>query len=81
MAIKGGGVSRPYSHIRACINVYGYFGFLEHVKCLEAVEYFKQCIQLNGFFAYHKKYYPNEYYHSEYWSTSPHYDHVIIPQT
>merc|ERR1712021_151322 len=66
--------------IRACINVYGYFDFLKHIRCLEAVEYFRQCIQLNTFFSYHKKYYPNEYYHSEYWRVSPHYDSVFVNQ-
>lgn len=64
--------------IRACINVYGYFDFLKHIRCIEAVEYFKQCIQLNSFFAYHKKYFPQEYYHSEYWRVSPHYDNVFV---
>ena len=64
--------------IRACMNVYGYFDFLKQIRCTEAVEYFKQCIQLNNFFAYHKKYYPQEYYHSEYWRVSPHYDSVFV---
>eukprot|EP00997_Jenningsia_sp_PLL12_P009254 NODE_6184_length_525_cov_104.415966_g5420_i0.p1 GENE.NODE_6184_length_525_cov_104.415966_g5420_i0~~NODE_6184_length_525_cov_104.415966_g5420_i0.p1 ORF type:complete len:100 (-),score=42.15 NODE_6184_length_525_cov_104.415966_g5420_i0:185-484(-) len=44
--------------VRACINVYGYFDFLQQLRCIEAVEYFKQCLQLNTFFAYHKKYFP-----------------------
>ena len=64
--------------IRACVNTYGYFDFLKNIRCLEAVEYFKQCLQLNSFFAYHKKYFPNEYYHSEYWRVSPHYDNVFV---
>ena len=64
--------------IKACVNTYGYFDFLKNIRCLEATEYFKQCIQLNGFFAYHKKYYPQEYYHSEYWRVSPHYDNVFV---
>ena len=64
--------------IGACINTYGYFEFLKNIKCLEATEYFKQCVQLNSFFAYHKKYYPQEYYHNEYWRVSPHYDNVFI---
>ena len=35
-------------------------------------------IQLNAFFAYHKKYFPQEYYHSESWRVSPHYDNVFV---
>ena len=66
--------------IRACINVHGYFDFLKHIRCLEATEYFRQCMQLNNFFAYHKKYYPNEYYMNEYWRVSPHYDSVFVDQ-
>jgi hypothetical protein len=31
---------------------------LKNIRCMEAVEYFKQCVQLNAFFAYHKKYFP-----------------------
>ena len=64
--------------IRAGINVYGYFDFTKHIRCIEALEYFKQSIFLNGFFSYHKKYYPNMYYHSEYWRVSPHYDQVFV---
>ena len=64
--------------IKACVNTYGYFDMLKNVRCLEATEYFRQCLQLNSFFAYHKKYYPNEYYHSEYWRVSPHYDNVYV---
>mgnify|MGYP003327377870 CR=1 FL=1 len=33
---------------------------------------------LNNFFAFHKKYYPNEYYTSEYWRVSPHYNAVYL---
>lgn len=66
--------------INACVNTYGYFDFLQNLKCLEVSEYFKQCLQLNSFFAYHKKYYPNEYYQSEYWRVSPHYDSVHLDQ-
>ena len=64
--------------IRECINTFGYFDFLKNIRCLESVEYFKQCIQLNSYFAYHKKYFPNEYYHSEYWRVSPHYNNVFV---
>ena len=64
--------------IRACINTFGYFDFLKNIRCLESVEYFKQCIQLNSYFAYHKKYFPNEYYHSEYWRVSPQYNNVFV---
>ena len=64
--------------IRAQINNYGYFEYLRHVRCLEVAEYFRQSLQLNAFFSYHKKYFPNEYYHSEYWRVSPHYDHVYV---
>ena len=64
--------------IGACVNTYGYFEFLKNIKCLEATEYFKQCVSLNAFFAQHKKYYPQEYYHNEYWRVSPHYDNVFV---
>ena len=60
------------------INNYGYFEWLRKVRSLEVAEYFRQSLQLNAFFAYHKKYYSNEYYHSEYWRVSPHYDHVFV---
>ena len=64
--------------VKACANTEGYFDMLKNIRCLEATEYFKQCLQLNSFFAYHKKYFPNEYYHSEYWRVSPHYDSVFV---
>ena len=67
--------------IRAGINTFGYFDYLKHIRCMEAVEYFSQSLQLNDFFAHHKKYYPNEYYTSEYWRVSPHYDHVFVQST
>ena len=51
---------------------------LKNIRCLEATEYFKQCVSLNAFFAQHKKYYPQEYYHNEYWRVSPHYDNVFV---
>ena len=66
--------------IRAGVNVFGYFDYLKHIRCMEAVEYFQQSLQLNTFFAFHKKYFPNEYYHSEYWRVSPHYDHLQLRQ-
>jgi len=64
--------------IRACINTFGYFDFMKNIRCFEAVNYFQQCIELNTFFAWHKKYYPNEYYTSEYWRVSPHYNNVYL---
>ena len=30
--------------IRACVNVWGYFDFLKHIRCIEGVEYFQQCL-------------------------------------
>lgn len=42
----------------ACVNVFGYFEFMKNIRCFESAEYFHQCLQLNTFFAYHKKYYP-----------------------
>jgi hypothetical protein len=35
-------------------------------------------VQLNAFFAYTKKYYPQEYFTSEYYKVSPHYDSVFV---
>ena len=64
--------------IRGCVNTYGYFDMLHNIRCLEAMEYFRQCLSLNNCFAYHKKYSPNEYYNSEYWRVSPHYDSVFV---
>ena len=64
--------------IRGCMNTYGHFDMLHNIRCMESTEYFRQCLQLNAFFAYHKKYYPNEYYNSEYWRVSPHYDSVFV---
>ena len=61
----------------ACVNVFGYFEFLKNIRCMETVEYFKQCISLNAFFAYTKKYYPQEFYTSEYYAVSPHYDSIF----
>jgi hypothetical protein len=57
--------------------VFGYFEFLKNIRCTETIGYFQQCIALNTFFAYHKKYYPQEYYTSEYWKVSPHYDAIF----
>ena len=64
--------------IKACINTFGYFDFLREIRCMEGAEYFKQCLMLNSFFAYHKKYYPNNYYHDQYWRVSPHYNSVFL---
>ncbi|CAI2382147.1 unnamed protein product [Moneuplotes crassus] len=64
--------------LMSCANVFGYFEMLKNIRCQETVEYFKQCLQLNTFFAYHKKYYPNEYFTSEYWRVSPHYESIFL---
>ena len=62
--------------LMTCINQYGYFDMMKEIKCQEIVEYFHQCLQLNAFFGYHKKYFPNEYYYDKYWRVNPHYDEV-----
>ena len=64
--------------VNACINTFGYFDFLKHIRCLESTEYFRQCLSLNAYFAYHKKYYSNEYFYDEYYKASPHYNDVLI---
>jgi len=64
--------------MQTCVNVFGYYEFLKNIRCLEVTEYFKQCLQLNTFFSHHKKYYPQEYFQSEYFKVSPHYDSIFI---
>ena len=66
--------------IRACINTHGYFDFMKNIRCHECTTYFQQCLQINAFFAYHKKYHPQEYYMNEYWRVSPHYNYVQVDQ-
>ena len=63
--------------LKACVNTFGYFEYSKNIRCREVTGYFEQCVGLNAFFAHHKKYYPEQYYGSEYWRATPYHSHVF----
>ena len=44
--------------LQTCVNIFGYFDYGRNIRCSESSYYFEQCVQLNSFFAYMKKYNP-----------------------
>lgn len=64
--------------MQTCVNIFGFTDYKRNIRCQEANWYFEQCLGLNTYFAYMKKYNPQEFFTSEYYKISPHYDQVFL---
>lgn len=62
--------------VMTCLNQYGMYELKKNIRCFEAQAYFEQCVQLNQWFAFHKKYYSHEYFYDRYFLADPHYDNI-----